>query len=470
MKPRPRPLSIRTRLTLWYTSVLLVILLVITAFSYAVLHWTLTQDVDASLLLVAQVIRDTGYSASGPTVGPGPEAALRDILGPEFYDKFFQLVDPTAGPGLRSTRLRNRVLPLSRQGRRNALRGVRTFETVQLSGGERARLLTVPILRNGQLVQLVQVGIPLERSEQTQRRYLETLLALIPLGVGLAMVGGAVTARAALQPIGDMSRSARRITAEDLGRRLALRGTGDELDHLAETLNALLARLEATFAQMRRFAADAAHELRTPLTALKGGIEVSLRAERSAEEYRHALRSSLEEVERLVDLAEDLLLLSRASAGTGVSRVPVDLEPLLAEVFEVVARLAQGTGVVVRLSESMPATVLGEATDLRRAVLNVAENAVKYTSPGGKVELSLTCAERRAILVVQDTGPGIDPADAERIFEPFVRLDSARARETGGAGLGLSIARSIVVAHGGTLGLESVTGAGSRFTISLPLA
>ena len=138
---------------------------------------------------------------------------------------------------------------------------------------------------------------------------------LIPLGVGLAALGGAVIARAALRPVDDITRTARRITAEDLTRRVPRRGTGDELDRLAETLNGMLARLEATFAQMRRFAADAAHELRTPLTALRGGIEVALRAERRPEEYRRVLASSLEEVARLIRLAEDLLLLSRATAG-----------------------------------------------------------------------------------------------------------------------------------------------------------
>ena len=140
---------------------------------------------------------------------------------------------------------------------------------------------------------------------------------LIPLGVGLAALGGALIARAALRPVDRMTRTARRITAEDLSRRVERPGTGDEMARLAETLNGMLARLEESFAQTRRFAADAAHELRTPLAALRGGIEVTLRAARSPEEYRRVLASSLEEVERLIRLAEDLLLLSRSTAGAG---------------------------------------------------------------------------------------------------------------------------------------------------------
>jgi len=470
MTRRRVPLSIRTRLTLWYTGILLSILLVISVLSYSLLRWSLMQDLDASLTTVAQVISDTVGSAPGAALEAGSETAPLELLGPEFSDKFFQLVDPQGTPGLHSRHLRGEALPLSADARANAARGLRTFETIRLAGREPVRLLTMPIVHNGQPGRLVQVGISLTGPRRALHRYLETLLVLVPVGVGLAAVGGAAIARAALRPVDEMSQSARRITAEDLRQRLRLRGTADELDHLAETLNAMLARLQEAFAQMRRFAAHAAHELRTPLTALRGGIEVALRADRAAEEYRRVLASSLEDVERLIRLAEDLLLLSRSTAGLDAPRAPVDLESLLPQVLEVGVRLAQGKGVTVRVGGATPATVLGDAVALRRAVLNLVENAVKYTPTGGKVELSLARARGDAVLVVQDTGIGIAPSDAERIFEPFVRLDAARSRDTGGTGLGLAIARSIVLAHGGTLSLDSSPGAGSRFTIRLSLA
>src|SRR5262249_50794165 len=239
-----------------------------------------------------------------------------------------------------------------------------------------------------------------------------------PLGVALAAVGGAIIARIGLSPVDEMARTARRITAEDLDQRIGLAGTGDELDRLAATLNGMLARLSAAFAQMRRFAADAAPELRTPLTALRGGIEVSLRAPRSAEEYRVVLASSLEEVERLIRLAEDLLLLSRSTAGPETPRAPVDLEPLLLDALDVGVRLAHGSGVSVRVDDTAPATVRGDANALRRALRNLVENAVKYTPPGGKVELSLTVDGDHAVFAVRDTGIGIAASDRARIFEP----------------------------------------------------
>jgi two-component system OmpR family sensor kinase len=461
-------MSVRTRLTVWYSVVLLAIVLTIGVLSYSWLRWSLARDLDTSLLTVAQVIHDTGYSRGTPPDERDPEAQLRELLGPEFYDKYLQLLDPEGRP--HPSAARRRTLPLSAQARANAARGQRTLETFEATGRDPIRVLTIPLVRDGRVAEIVQVGMSLRRARAELARYLETLVLLIPVGVGLAALAGALIARAALRPVDEMTRTARRITAEDLRRRVEHRGSDDELDRLAETLNDMLARLEEAFTQTRRFAADAAHELRTPLTVLKGGIEVALRAVRSPEEYRDVLASSLEEVERLIRLAEDLLLLSRSIAGPETPQVPVELEPLLLEVFDVGVRLGRSAGVSVRIDDAGPATVHGDAMALRRAMLNLMENAVKYTAPGGKVELSLLSDDRMATITVADTGMGIEPSDAERIFEPFIRLDAARGRETGGTGLGLAIARSIVIAHGGTLTVDSRPGAGSRFTISLPLA
>jgi heavy metal sensor kinase len=464
------PLSVHTRLTLWYSGALLAILVTISGLSYSWLRWSLLQDLDASLLTVAQVIQDTGAAGAAEPAAADPEALLRELLGPEFSDQFLQLLDPDGRPRMPAESPRRDRLPLSAAARDRAARGQRTFETVTLTGSGRVRILTLPVVRDRRVRELVQVGMPLRRAQGTLDRYLDTLIVLIPLGVGLAALGGAVIAQVALHPVDEMTRTARRITAEDLSRRVERHGTGDELDRLAETLNEMLARLEEAFAQTRRFAADAAHELRTPLTVLRGGIEVALRMERPPDEYRRVLASSLEEVQRLIRLAEDLLLLSRSLAGPVPAGAPVDLEPLMLEVFDVGARLGQAAGVSVRIDSAAAATVPGDAAALRRALLNLVENAVKYTPPGGKVELGMTTGDGAVEITVSDTGIGMAPADAERIFEPFVRLDEARGRDTGGAGLGLAIARSIVVAHGGTLAVESRPGSGSRFTIRLPLA
>jgi heavy metal sensor kinase len=462
-----KPLSIRARLTIWYGGALLAILAVVSALSYSALRWSLLQEVDSSLDSVAQIVRESDERGAG---GSEVERAIRELLGPGFAEQFFQFLDPEGRSRFRSGRPPSAALPLSPVARENAAHGLRTFETLEDPRDGPFRLLTVPVHRTGSSVEIIQVAAPLARIRGTLARYLATLLALVPVAVALGAAGGAILAGRALRPAREMSGAARQITAEDLGRRLPRRGADDEIDHLADTLNTMLAGLEAAFAQSKRFSAHAAHELRTPLTALKGEMEVALRAARSPEEYRRVLGSSLEEVEHLIRLVEDLLLFSRSAAGLGAPRDRVELEPLVLEALEAGARRAQGTGVTVRVDALEPAAVLGEAAALRRALGNLVDNAVKYTPAGGKVELSLLTGDGQARIVVRDTGIGIDPGDAARIFDPFVRLDAARSRDAGGAGLGLALVRAIVDAHGGAVAVDSAPGAGSRFTIRLPLA
>jgi two-component system OmpR family sensor kinase len=233
------PLGLRARLTLWYGGVLLAILVVLSAASYAALRWTLLGEVDSTLLVVAQVVRDTGYPRRA---APGDsEARLRELLGPDFFDQFLQLLDPEGETDPEVPPRGSRPLPLSAAARGNAKRGLPTFETV-VDPGEPTRILTMPVMQGVRLERLVQVGIPLRRTREALSGHLRTLLALVPLGLGLATVGGALVARQALSPVGAMSRTARRISAEDLTGRIPGRGAGDELDHLAETLNAMLAR------------------------------------------------------------------------------------------------------------------------------------------------------------------------------------------------------------------------------------
>ena len=460
-----RALSVRTRLTLWYGGVLLAIVLVISAVSYFLLRRTLIGGADVELLMVGQIVRDAGIGEARRS-----ETEIREILGTRFLDVFYRVVGPDGRTQAQSGPLRLRHLPLSAEARERSLSGDPTFETVVLSRGERVRLLTIPLTKPPTPEQFIQVGATYDDIDRALSGYLEALAVMVPVGLALALVGGAWLARSALRPVRAMSRTARRISAQDLTRRLPLRGTSDELDHLAETLNAMFGRLDIAFTHVRRFAVDAAHELRTPLTVLKGGIEVALRADRSAPEYRDVLHSSLEEVEQLIALAENLLLLSRLRMENALPRGTVELEPLLIDVVDTGARLADGRGVIVRLGPVEPLVARGDQLTLRRAIVNLVENAIRFTDTGGTVELSLERDGRNAVVAVRDTGVGMNPEDAERIFEPFVRLDGARTTDNGGAGLGLSIVHSIVVAHDGRLSVQTAPGIGSTFTMRLPLA
>jgi two-component system, OmpR family, sensor kinase len=299
-----------------------------------------------------------------------------------------------------------------------------------------------------------------------------------------------------LRPVDQMTQAARRIGAERLAERLEGVETDDELGRLARTLNEMLARLEAGFTQIRRFSADASHELRTPLTILKGEIEVALRSAREPAEYERVLASALEEVERMARLVDDLLMLSRADAGAlRWEKGPVEMDRLVEEVAKQGEVLGRGREIQVGIQSLEPLIVHGDELRLRQLLLNLVDNAVKYTPQGGRVTLSLrrvggesdgptglpadaspgpsiprSSDVPAAEIVVQDTGVGIPAEALPRIFERFYRVDDARSREAGGTGLGLCIARTIAEAHEGRIEVASVPGVGSTFTVRLPLA
>ena len=318
------------------------------------------------------------------------------------------------------------------------------------------------------MINVVQVGISLENMMKTLRRFDLIMAAVFPLGLLLAGGGGWLLARRALRPVDRMTQAVRRITSEHLQERLPETGTGDELDRLAGTLNEMLARLEDSFHQIRQFSADASHELQTPLTILRGEIEVALRSARSPQEYQQVLHSSLEEIERISRLVGGLLLLARADAGVlRLDLQPVDLTELTLEVTSRLQRLATDKSVALHCNVSAPVFIPADKEHLQRLLLNLIDNAIKYTQGGGSVTLSLDTDDTQVRLSIADTGIGLSPAEQEQIFTRFFRSAEAKS-QGGGAGLGLCIAQSIAAAHGGTIELASTPGQGSVFTLVLP--
>jgi heavy metal sensor kinase len=419
---------------------------------------------------VALTLAAQPYRGSSPPIPAEVEAIFRRFFGLSPWDRYVERRQPWSDRDPQESSPRAGGLPLSPNARHRAAEGLQTFETLEGLGPYPVRVLTQPVREAGRVTSLIQVGMSLESVAVTRGRFLLVMATVLPLALLCAGGGGWLLARRALRPVDRMTEAARRISAEHLHERLESTGSDDELDRLATTLNDMLGRLDAAFRQVRQFSADASHELQTPLTILKGELEVALRAPRSPDEYQRVLASALEENERIARLVEGLLLLSRADAGVlRMDRQPVDLAALVAEVGDYAQVLAEAQGVALEFKSVAPITIQGDREHLRRLLLNLVDNGIKYTPAGGRVTLTLQRDGGWAALRVADTGIGMGPEELERMFERFYRAPEAVEQGKEGSGLGLCIARSIAEAHDGRIHVESSPGQGSSFTVFLPL-
>lgn len=461
--------TLRFKLTLWYVAILGVTLCAFSLFLYLTLSEGLHRSLDNKLRTTAEVI---AASIRRP-FGPGPSLAdidqiMREHFGIRPLGRFVQVLDET---GKRSSNIRNVDIPMSMETLERVSKGETVFETVTVAK-EKIRLVTLPIFEKGRMVGIVQVGSPLEEIEEALRQLLLILLVAVPSVLILAVVGGLFLANKALRPVDEITNTARKIgSSGDLSQRIRLKKkVDDEIGRLAATFNEMIAKVENSFQQIKRFTADASHELKTPLTILRGEIEVGLKRLRTPEEYQKILASNLEEVKHMSRMVEDLLTLARADMGAlELRKEVVDLGGLVREVWEEVRLWAEDKGVELLFQEDGEARVMGDRGRLRQLALNLIDNAIKYTPSGGRVELRVVRDGDEVTFSVADTGEGIPPEDLQRIFERFYRVDKARSRQRGGTGLGLSICKWIAEAHGGKISAESELGRGSKFHVSLPL-
>jgi heavy metal sensor kinase len=318
---------------------------------------------------------------------------------------------------------------------------------------------------------VIESGGPMQPIDTILSHLLFLLLLGVPVVVLVAVGGGYVLVGRALGPMVQTVNSAERITLHNLDERLPLSHTGDELEDLSVALNRVIARLSEALEQNRRFLADASHELRTPLAALRGEMESVVEQTRALPELSDRAGSALEEVDRLSKIVDALFAISRLDAGEAQHAWErFDLASLAASTTEQMSLLAEDKGVSVSCNAQGSVCVEGDRARIKQVVVNLLDNAIKYTPEAGAINLNVRARENRAVIEVADTGIGIPPAAVPHIFERFFRVDNARSREAGGAGLGLAIVKSICAAHGGQVEVESAEGRGSRFTVELPLA
>jgi heavy metal sensor kinase len=341
---------------------------------------------------------------------------------------------------------------------------------VSLLGGRKMLVASHRLTMAGGRDYLIETGAPMDAVQADLRKWLWFLAALLPLVLVIALGGGYVLVKRALLPVDRIAGSAEHISSHNLSERLPVPQTGDELERLSVALNHMIERLDAAFRHSRQFVADASHELRTPLTALRGELESLIKEPQLNAAWRDRLGSALEELERLTHIVEGLFAISRLDAGEATSEwLPLDLTQLATSTAEQMALLAEDKHIHVTCEGALGVWVAGDRARLKQVVVNLLDNAIKYTLEGGSVSMTVGKHDSKAVLEVTDTGLGI-PADAlPRVFERFFRVDKARAREQGGAGLGLAIVKSICTAHQGRVDVTSSPGRGSRFRVELPL-
>jgi two-component system, OmpR family, sensor kinase len=471
--------SVRFRLTVWYTAVMTLVLVILAAVTYLVLQQNVVRRADAQAIELADSFLSTvdaemGDGSKPESVDQGIAAAISEH---RFTDVVFVVFSPQGqllGASKGSEHSGEPTDPPTEtllSSLRPMLGDAATFHSLHVR-----RRIYRGYIRHFSIEGDAAILVVLQ-SLHRQTEFLETLvstfLIIIPLTIALAAVGGYLLARRSLSPVVAMSNQASHIGAENLHDRLVIRNPRDELGRLAASFNELLDRLDQSFERQRRFVADASHELRTPVAILCGEAEVTLAQDRRTEqEYRESLQILGEEAKRLKHIVEDLFTLARADAGQHpLALTDFYLDELAAECSKNVRTLASAKDIEVTCEARGEVLIRGDEPLLRRMLLNLLDNAIKYTSRGGKVALRSGEENGCYRLSVEDTGPGI-PADLQlRIFERFFRIDKARSRgesDSGGAGLGLAIASWIAEAHGGRLELTRSTSVGSVFTVYLP--
>ncbi len=457
-------MTLRLRFALWVSGLLLAIMAVYGAMVYLDLARGLAASIDDSLRLGASQAAETLNLEDGVAELPStlPESAdaadLRErgltvrILGPRGG------VLEASGP--------YRELTISPDSLARALNGQPVFSTLaDPSGGDPVRVYTLPVSENGRLLGFMQAAESLGGVRDTLARLLVSLLLGGPLLAALAGIGGYFLVARALSPIDKITRTAGRISAQDLSSRLNLPRTDDEVGRLAATFDEMLSRLDSAFQRERQFTADASHELRTPLAAMGTILSVVREQRRTSEEYEQALSDIAEESDRLRALTEDLLQLARGDLGRPNVHVPVDLSALLNDVSDAMRPLAEAKGLTLLCLAATGLIIEGDSDNLIRLFVNLLDNAIKYTVHG-MVTLAAERDPAGVAVTVADTGPGISPEHLPHIFDRFYRVDTARSGR--GSGLGLAIAREIVSAHGGTIGAHTNLGQGTTLVVHLP--
>jgi heavy metal sensor kinase len=462
--------SLSFSLVTWYAGVLTAVFVVLGGLTFVSLRHYLEANVLDNQARRARQIAATLVAQASREHEAAMGVQVENLYSPESNDRFIRITRADGTVVYASGPPRGESFAPSQVPQLAAGEGGSAARKVALAGGS-LLIATVPATASDGVRYWVEVGTSAAPLEGTLRRLLGMLAVGLPVTVAVAVAGGFVLVRRALDPVERITRKAQEITQHNLSERLPAVRSGDELERLSVALNHMIARLQEAIDGSKQFVADASHELRTPLTVMRGELEGLAQDRQLGGETRETLGSVLEEVERLAEIVESLFALSRLDAGeTSAEWRRFDLAELAATTAEQMSLLATDKNVSVTCDSAPGVMVEGDPARLKQVIVNLLDNAIKYTAAGGRVRLSVRREQDCAVLEVNDDGIGIPAEALPHVFKRFFRVDSSRSREQGGAGLGLAIVKSICSAHGAEIEVVSAVGKGSTFRLRQPLA
>lgn len=459
--------TIGTRLTAWGAGITFLICLLICGALYGGVWYSLNREVDS--FLEGEVREFLGVVEEHRFNFPEAQELIRLHLGSRTkVDLTFRIMDSQGH--LLLTSHAHDLIPEGYAATGSPVSSAK-FETLSVPGQRYpVRVCSLPVRGPDGTALVAQASYSLDQVIASLALIRAVSMIALLAAIIMSVLGGRILARRSLGPLHEMIQTARQISSHRIAERLPRSHTGDEFDALAETLNDLLDSIDQYVRRMQQFTADASHELRSPLAALQGTAEVALARDRSAEELRGVIETSLDHYRRLRKISDDLLLLARIDAGEDVlTREPLRLNEIIDDVVDLYEPTAIEAGLQLNVFCSEPVNVVGDGGRVRQVLANLIDNAIKYTTAPGRVEVSLAGQNGLAIVEVRDTGIGIPPDDLPHVFERFYRTDRARTKlGSSGTGLGLAICLSIITAHGGDLRLTSELGTGSVARVELP--
>lgn len=487
--------SIRFRIVLWYMGLLTITLLIFSTLVYGTFRKALYDDLDDVLSTRAEGITNAistyfeiekmesaeAAKLKQPLVAQNPndfialasDWVIEKTKDPNLMSMFVKICDPK-GELVVSSKNIPHMGNLSKKDFADVLKGEDSFDNLSgesvLGKPTRCRAYTRPVMEGSKAKYVVQVLSPVDLIDVALSGLRILLFVLLPITVIVTGIAGAFLARLTLRPVDSMIHTLKQITAENLKLKIHMPDTKDEIKRLADTFNDMIERLERSFSSQQEFIEEVSHELRTPLTILKGELEIALKKLRSPEEYEAVLVSSLEEIGKMSRVIEDLLVLARFDNNQMSLEIrKVSLGNLMGRALDDMKILAEQKDIETSLSSQDNLILDGDESQLRRLLVNLLDNAIKYTSRKGKVTVMVHKDGVNAKVIVSDTGIGIPPDELPYIFDRFYQVAHSR-RVNHGFGLGLSIAKSIVESHRGTISVESQPNQGTTFTVSLPLS